>query len=186
MIYKIGEPDLTNSYAFDDSPVCNYPETVTVTNLPAFVIHNEAASTFTVPSTLDINRVGQYTVTVKSEINVPDDASQTSFSTFSDQFEITIEIQCIINTYLDTVKVQTINYTLGNPTMTDGTYAFEQSPFCNYPETVSVTNLPSFATHNIGNKDFTVTSTADKSFVGEHVVTIRSKLVQPAIGGNAE
>ena len=186
MIYKIGEPDLTNSYAYDESPVCNYPETVTVTNLPAFVIHNEAASTFTVPSTLDINRVGQYTVTVKSEIYVPDDASQTSFSTFSDQFEITIEIQCIINTYLDTIKVQTINYTLGNPTMTDGTYAFEQSPFCNYPETVSVTNLPSFATHNIGNKDFTVTSTTDKSNVGENLVTIRSELVQPAIGGNAE
>ena len=61
--------------------------------------------------------------------------------------------------------------------MTDGTYAFEQSPFCDYTETISVTNLPSFATHNSGSKDFTVASTADKSFVGEHVVTIRSELV---------
>ena len=92
MIYKIGEPDLTNSYAFNESPVCNYPETVTVTNLPAFVVHNEAASTFMVPFTLDINRVNQYIVTVRSEINVPDNASQTSFTTFFDQFEITIEI----------------------------------------------------------------------------------------------
>lgn len=25
MIYNIGEPDLTDSYAFDESPICNYP-----------------------------------------------------------------------------------------------------------------------------------------------------------------
>ena len=66
MIYKIGEPDLTSFYAFDESPVCNYPEIVTVTNLPAFIVHNEAASSITIPSSLDLNRVGQYTVTVKS------------------------------------------------------------------------------------------------------------------------
>ena len=49
MIYNIGEPDLTDSYAFDESPVCNYPETVQVTNLPTFIVHNEASSTITVP-----------------------------------------------------------------------------------------------------------------------------------------
>lgn len=81
-------------------------------------------------------------MTVRSEISVPDDASQSSYSTLFDEFEIVIEIRCIINTFSDTARVPTINYILGSPEITSGTYAFEQSPFCDYPETVALTNLP--------------------------------------------
>ena len=50
IIYNIGELSLTaGKYVFDESPVCNYPETVTVTNLPAWAVHNEPSSDFTIP-----------------------------------------------------------------------------------------------------------------------------------------
>ena len=75
MVYSIGGPDLSDTYTFDESPVCGYAETITITSLPAFMLHDEATSKLTIPSTLDLNLVGQYQVTVRSEIEVPDDAS---------------------------------------------------------------------------------------------------------------
>ena len=44
--YNIGAPDLLNvgPYVFDEDPVCNYPEIVTLTDLPVFVTHNAPAS----------------------------------------------------------------------------------------------------------------------------------------------
>ena len=40
--YNIGAPEIlgVGSYIFDEDPVCGYPETVTLTNLPIFVLHN--------------------------------------------------------------------------------------------------------------------------------------------------
>ena len=67
--YNIGAPDLTSeSYSFIEDPECNYPETVTLINLPDFVIHNEATSDFTIPSNSDLSLIGSYTVTIRSEI----------------------------------------------------------------------------------------------------------------------
>ena len=82
------------------------------------------------------------------------------------------------------MRVPTINYILGSPDITSGTYAFEQSPFCDYPETVALTNLPSFARHNESTKDFTISQTLDKLLVGEHSVTIRTDVTQSAIGND--
>ena len=40
IIYNVNQADLTTGfYVFDESPVCNYPETVTVTGLPAWTLH---------------------------------------------------------------------------------------------------------------------------------------------------
>ena len=61
------------NYIFDEDPVCNYPEIVTVTNLPSFAKHNEATSDFTIPQNNDLDLIGEYTVTLRSEIQVPDD-----------------------------------------------------------------------------------------------------------------
>ena len=50
--YNIGAPEIlgVGSYIFDESPVCGYTETVTLTNLPIFVLDNWPASDdFTVP-----------------------------------------------------------------------------------------------------------------------------------------
>jgi len=38
----------TGSYTFGEDPICDYPETVTVTNLPAFAVHNSVSADFTV------------------------------------------------------------------------------------------------------------------------------------------
>lgn len=72
--YNIGAPDLTDGvYVFEEGPVCNYPEVVTVTNLPSFMMHNEQTSDFTIAQNPDLNLIGSYTVSVRSEIKVPDD-----------------------------------------------------------------------------------------------------------------
>ena len=49
--YNIGAPSLTNigQYIFDEDANCNYQETVTFSNLPNFISHNEATSDFTLP-----------------------------------------------------------------------------------------------------------------------------------------
>lgn len=72
--YSIGDPDLTSlSYMFDESPICGYPETVTVQNLPAFATHNEMSADFTIAQNGDLNLIGEYTVTLRSLIQIPDD-----------------------------------------------------------------------------------------------------------------
>ena len=127
MIYKIGELAMTRQYSFDESPfACDYVETLTVTNLPAFMTHDEGLGEFTILETNDYSLVGLYTVTVLSEIQVPSNAEQTVFTTKFDTFEITIEVQCSITSFTDTVRVQTLNYILGDPTKTydANTYAF--------------------------------------------------------------
>ena len=68
--YNIGEESLVNVgvYNFLEDPGCDYPETVTLTNLPDFVIHNESTSDFTLPKNSDLDLIGEYTVTIRSEI----------------------------------------------------------------------------------------------------------------------
>ena len=59
IVYNIGDPTLqAGFYTFDEDPVCNYPETVTLTNLPAFVTHNELTSDFTITRILDFSLLG--------------------------------------------------------------------------------------------------------------------------------
>ena len=74
--YYIGTPVLPNvsPYAFEQQQSCGYPEVVTLTNLPSFVNHNVADADFTVPSSFDFSLIGQYTVTIRGEIQVPVDA----------------------------------------------------------------------------------------------------------------
>ena len=55
-------------YIFTEDPVCQYPETVTLTNLPSFVEHNESTSDFSIPHNADLSLIGSYVVTIKSEI----------------------------------------------------------------------------------------------------------------------
>ena len=66
-----------------------------------------------------------------------------------DEYDLTVFVQpCVVDSYVDTVTVGTINYNIGTSTITDGEYKFLQSPICGYSETVTVTNLPIFANHN--------------------------------------
>ena len=82
LIITIGSADsVLGNYVFDESPVCNYPETVTVTNLPTFAQHNEPTSNFDIFEVTDLSLAGDYIVTLRSEISIPDDYSQTTFTT---------------------------------------------------------------------------------------------------------
>jgi hypothetical protein len=74
--YNIGNNALKNvgPYTFDENPVCNYPEKVTFLNLPTFVTHNAPTTAdFSVPKSSDLSLIGSYPVTIRSEINVPND-----------------------------------------------------------------------------------------------------------------
>ena len=68
--YNIGAPSLINvgQYIFDEDPICNYPETVTITGLPEFIDHNESTSDFTLIINSNLDLIGEYTATIKSEI----------------------------------------------------------------------------------------------------------------------
>ena len=67
--YNIGAQSLTSQkYSFVEEPSCNYPETVTFSNLPDFVTHNEDSSDLLIPQNLDLSLIGSYLVTIRSEI----------------------------------------------------------------------------------------------------------------------
>jgi len=67
------------SYVFDESqPFCFYPETVTITGLPTFMKHNKLTAKFTIAQTFNLALIGMYTLTIRSEINVPNDYTMTT------------------------------------------------------------------------------------------------------------
>ena len=100
IVYNVNQANLTaGNYQFDESPVCNYPETVTVTNLPAWAQHNIASSDFTIPQNGNLSLVGSYTVTLRSEINIPNDYTNTTFKTFFVEYPFQIQIECVVNIY---------------------------------------------------------------------------------------
>ena len=98
--YAISEPALlqVGSYSFDEVPLCGYPETVTLTNLPLFVTHNEVSSDFSVPQSTDLSLIGEYTVNIKSEIQVPNDQTKSTFTTHEVNYDFLVIIDpCSVN-----------------------------------------------------------------------------------------
>ena len=179
--YNIGDPRLTSpKYSFIEDPACLYPETVSLIDLPSFVAHNEGASDFTIEQISDLSLIGSYAVTLRSEIQIPDDFTQTTFTTKFVEYELLILIEpCLVNTYSAAQKVTTIIYNIGAPSLTDGSYFFDEDPACNYPETVTLTNLPSFVEHNTQSSDFTIAKNDDLNIIGAYTVTIRSEIQKP-------
>jgi len=99
-------------YIFDENPVCNYPEIVTLTNLPAFVTHNAPATDdFTVPGSSDLSLIGAYPVTIRSEILVPDDYTQSTFTLKFVEYEFIVLMEpCLVTSYDATTIVTRIFY----------------------------------------------------------------------------
>ena len=179
--YHIGAPDFTSpKYSFIETPACQYPETVILTNLPAFVLHNEDTADFTILQNNDLSILGSYTVTLRSEIYIPDDYMMTSFTTMRVEYDFIIYIEpCLVSTYEATKKVQVIVYNVGQPDKTDGYYVFDESPVCNYPETVTLRDLPAFVQHNEPTSDFTIPLNRNLDIIGGYTVTIRSEISIP-------
>ena len=156
--YNIGATDLTDGpYSFDELPVCGYPETVTLQDLPAFVTHNGGPDDFTIPRNSDLGLIGEYTANIESLISVPDDYTMSTFTDWFVQYDFKIYIEpCLVNTYVSSLDAGPLTYSIGDPSMTDGRYIFTEDPVCNYPETVTLTDLPTWTSHNAGNSDFTI------------------------------
>ena len=102
--YNIGAPTLTSQiYSFVEDPPCYYDETVTLTNLPDFVQHNEMDSLFVIPENSDLSLIGSYTVTIRSEIQIPDDYTMTSYTTMFVEYDFVILIEpCLVSDYTST------------------------------------------------------------------------------------
>ena len=181
--YNIGNKSLKNTgqYTFDESPVCNYPETVKLTNLPTFVTHNAPnTADFSVPFSSDLSLIGSYTVTIRSEINVPKDYTKNTFKNMFVEYEFKVFIQpCLVTSYDATKAITRIVYNVNQATLTSGNYQFDEFPVCNYPEVVTVTNLPIWAQHNLASSDFTIPQNGNLSLVGSYTVTLRSEIKIP-------
>ena len=63
-----------------------------MTNLPAWTTHNEVAADFTVAYTDDLSRLGEYVVTMNSQICVPDDYTLASCTVWEVQYDFPIRI----------------------------------------------------------------------------------------------
>ena len=126
--YSLGEPSLQDGpYTFDEVPFCGYPETVTLTNLPVFVTHNGASSDFTVPKNGDLNLIGEYTVNIRSEIQVPDDHTQSTFTSFQVNYDFLVIIDpCVVDAYVVSIRAADISYDLGSAALVNvSPYAFD-------------------------------------------------------------
>jgi hypothetical protein len=103
---KVGAPAKTEgTYSFVEDPVCGYPEIVTIENLPTFVSHNEDLNDFAIDSVEDLDLIGEYIVTIKSEICVPDDWTQTTCKKMLDQYDVKIIVEpCQVSTFTATTS----------------------------------------------------------------------------------
>ena len=111
-------------YVFDENPVCNYPETVTFTDLPTFVTHNAPTSDdFTVPVNNDLSLLGSYTVTIRSEIEVPDDYTKTTFTKWFEEYDFIVYMQpCVVGKYEATQMITKIVYNVNALDVTSNKY----------------------------------------------------------------
>ena len=179
--YNIGAPDLTDgTYIFDEVPFCGYPETVKLTDLPTFTNHNLGASDFTIPQNSDLGILGEYLVNIESRISVPDDYTKGSYTDFVVAYNFNIFIEpCLVTSYDSTIVAGPIEYFVGDPDETDGAYAFADTPACNYPQHLTLTDLPVWTVHNEATQDFTIPQFFDLSLIGEYVVTVHSQISVP-------
>ena len=81
IIYRIPDDSITQgTYVFEDKPnQCGYDQTITVSGVPFWAVHDDSKREFIVPKTSDITRVGAYPVTIESTIQVYDDYTKTTF-----------------------------------------------------------------------------------------------------------
>ena len=119
---------ITGNYFNVQTPGCDYPETISTFNLPAFASQNTASKDYTI-ETADLADIGRYTVTYQGQIFVPDDYTQTTSTpwTITYTFDIIVE-PCLVSTYVDTLQVGTIVYNIGQPDLTAGDYIFDEDP----------------------------------------------------------
>ena len=117
-------------------------------------------------------------MTIRSEICIPKDYTKASCTIIFNSYDFLVNIEpCLVITYLATQKVGDITSNVGAASLLNvGAYKFDESPVCNYPETVTLTSLPVFVTHKLPTSNFDIPKTIDLSLIGSYVVTIRSEI----------
>ena len=89
--------------------------------------------------TTDLSKIGSYAQTAIATAQYWGDSSRSSKVTVTGSFTFTFYIEpCLVNNYADTIRITEISYTLGTQDMTEGFYIFDETPFCGYPETVTL------------------------------------------------
>lgn len=109
-MYQIGQPGITSeAYAFEQKPACGYEQRIVIENLPDFIAHNAASADFTIPQTVDLSILGQYTVTVRADIDIPSSKSGTPSDTITSELYFEIQVNpCEVNEYSRQVFPATI------------------------------------------------------------------------------
>lgn len=143
--------------------------------------HNEVDSDFTIPSFNDLTSMGEYTITIRSEISVPTDYTQTTFTQMFVEYDFIVIIEpCIVDSYEDTLTAATIEYAIGSLALANvSPFEFTQFSNCGYKETVTTTNLPAFVTHNMATYDFSVPQNSDLTLIGLYYVTLEGVIQVP-------
>ena len=94
--------------------------------------------------------MGSYPITITAEVSHPTDYTKASTTTVLGTHTFVIYVQpCSVVNYSDTLKASEIRYMIGEPSLTAGSYTFDEDPFCGYPETVTLTDLTQFVAHNV-------------------------------------
>ena len=119
--YQVGSGDpnvVTDQYEFIQNPDCQYVVSITANVVPTHINHDPTGQDFTVPATSDLSLIGSYPITVRAELSFPSDHTKTSTTVIDNQFDFTVFLTpCTITDYVDTQKVNTIRYALGEPTL---------------------------------------------------------------------
>ena len=82
-----------------------------MTNLPTFATHNAGTTDFTIPQTTDLALIGEYIVTIKSEMQVPTDHTKSAFTPWVVEYTFPIRMQpCRVTTYSRSLVAGPINH----------------------------------------------------------------------------
>lgn len=121
---------------------------MTLVSLPDFVTHNEGTQDFTIEQNADLGIIGEYKVTIRAEIEIPNDHTATTYTKMLSEYDFVIQVNgCQISEYRAVQDTMAMTYTIGQDNLYSAVYAFEQVPACGYEQTVSVIDLPAFVEH---------------------------------------
>ena len=113
-----------------------------------WVNHNSGISDFTIPLNTDLSLIGEYIITIKSEIMIPTDYLNSVFTTMAVEYPFSIFVEPCIITDFSMIPISKLEYTIGAVTVISEQYLFIQTPSCNYPVILTVTDLPVFTIHD--------------------------------------
>ena len=95
------------------------------------------------------------------------------------EYAMSILVEPCVMQEITTAEIGAMSYTIGDSGIVSDQYVFTQVPACAYPMPITVTGLPSFATHDATAQTFAIAKTEDLSLHGVYDVAIRAEVLQP-------